>query len=73
MAIAYQPVTAPDPITTRPTHHWRVRATVAVDVPSRASTTIRLLGLLAATALSIALAVAVVAGAALFAVMSYSG
>ena len=73
MAIAYQPVTAPDPISTRPTPQWRVHRVGTVDLPSRGSTTVRLLGLLAATALSIALGVALVAGAALFAVMSFAG
>jgi hypothetical protein len=73
LAIAYQPVTATDPISTRPTGQWRVYRVGTIDVPSRASTLVRLLGLLGATALTIALAAALVAGAALFAIMSYSG
>jgi hypothetical protein len=73
LAIAYQPVTTPDPISTRPAGQWRVYRVGTVDVPSRGSTLMRLVGLLGVTALTIALAVAVVAGAALFAIMSYSG
>jgi hypothetical protein len=73
LAIAYQPVTATDPISTRPVPQWRVYRVGTVDVPTRRATLIRLVGLLGATALTIALAVAVVAGAALFAIMSYSG
>jgi hypothetical protein len=78
LAIAHQPVTAPDPISTRPPDQrppdqWRVYRVGTVDVPSRASTLVRLVGLLGATALTIALAVALGAGAALFAIMNFSG
>ncbi len=78
MAIAYQPVTAPDPIYTRPistrpdsrrSQHGRV----AVEAPSRAWTTVRILGLVAATSMCVALAIAVVAGTALFALLNFAG
>jgi hypothetical protein len=73
VAIAHQPVTAPIRITTRPTRS-RVRyGTAAVRGPARAWTVIRLAALVAATALCVALAVAVVVGSALFALLSFAG
>lgn len=71
MAIAHQPVTTPIRITTRPTRA-RVRyGAVAARGPARAWTVIRLVTLVAATALCVALAVAVV-GSALFSLLNFA-
>ena len=78
MAIAYQPVTAPDPISTRPAGSRRPYRVVpyrmvAADRPGRLWTAVRIVTLVAATALCVALATAVVAGAALFALLNFAG
>ena len=78
MAIAYQPVTAPDPIlarpiSTRPDSRRSKHGRVAVELPSRSWTAVRILGLLAATAVCVAIAIAVVVGAALFALLNFAG
>jgi hypothetical protein len=72
VAIAHQPVTAPIRITTRPTR-VRVRyGAVAVRGPARTWTIARIVALIAATAMSVALAVAVVVGSALFALLNFA-
>jgi hypothetical protein len=78
VAIAYQPVTAPDPISTRPAGSRRPYRVVpyrmvATDRPGRLWTAVRIVTLVAATALCVALATAVVAGAALFALLNFAG
>jgi hypothetical protein len=78
VAIAYQPVTAPAPISTRPAparRPYRVvpYRMVAADRPARLWTAVRIVTLVAATALCVALATAVVAGAALFALLNFAG
>lgn len=74
MAIAYQPVMAPERISTRPARPRRVLVrTVPVAVPTRAWTTARIAGLIAATALCVALATAIVVGSAFFALLNLAG
>ena len=72
MAIAYQPVTAPQPISTRPRRAPRA-GTVPIELPSRAWTTARIIALVAATAFCMALATAVVVGTAFFALLNLAG
>jgi len=77
VAIAYQPVTAPDPIyarpiTTRPDSRRSKHGRVEVELPSRAWTTVRILGLVAATAMCVAILGAVVVGTALFTLLNYA-
>jgi hypothetical protein len=64
---------APTPASARPSRPRSSHRLVGVDPPSRAWTAARIIGLVAATALGTALAIAVVAGAALFALMSFAG
>ena len=79
MAIAYQPVTAPTPTSTRPPPSWqpaRSRRTyrrVTADRPRRLWTAARIVVLVVATALCVALAGAVVFGSALFALLNFAG
>ena len=78
MAIAYQPVTAPDPISTRPAGSRRPFQVVpyrmvAADRPGRLWTAFRIVALVAATAFCVALATAIVAGSALFALLNFAG
>jgi hypothetical protein len=78
VTITYQPVTAPAPISTRPATSRRPYRVVpyrmvAADRPGRVWTAVRIVTLVAATALCVALAVAVVAGAALFALLNFAG
>ena len=78
MAIAYQPVTVPDAISTRPAGSRRPYRVVpyrmvAADRPGRLWTAVRIVTLVAATALCVALATAVVAGTALFALLNFAG
>jgi hypothetical protein len=77
VAIAYQPVTAPDPIyarpiSTRPDSRRSQHGRVAVELPSRAWTTLRIVGLVATTAMCVAILSAVVVGTALFALLNYA-
>jgi len=71
VAIAHQPVTTPIRITTRPSRPVRYGAGTARG-PARVWTVIRLVSLVAMTALCVAVAVAVVIGSALFALLSFS-
>ena len=78
VAIAYQPVTAPDPISTRPAGSRRPFRVVpyrmvAADRPGRLWTAVRIVTLVAATAFCVALATAIVAGTALFALLNFAG
>jgi hypothetical protein len=73
VAIAHQPVMAPTPVSTRPSRPQSRYRLAEVDTRSRASTAARIVGLVAATAFGVALATALVAGAALFALMTYAG
>jgi len=74
VTITYQPVTARERIATRPARPRRVLVrTVPVAVPSRVWTTARILGLVAATALCVALATALVLGSAFFALLKLAG
>ena len=72
MAIAHQPVMTPDPVRSRPIRLRRA-GTLPDDRPSRAWTATRIFGLLLATASCVALATAVVAGTALFALLNAAG
>lgn len=72
MAIAHQTVTAPVRITTRPDRRRNTHGRVAFVVPSRAWTTVRLVGLVGATAMCVAMATAVVVGTALFALLNFA-
>ena len=73
MAIAYQPVMAPTPVSTRPALPRGPHGLVPVDLPSPAWTAARIVGLVAATAFCVALAIAVVTGAALFTLLNFAG
>ena len=73
MAIAHQPATTADPVSTRPALPPRPREHTLVAVPPRGLTAIRLMALLAATAVCVALVTAVVAGTALFAILNFGG
>ena len=73
MAIAYQPATTPEPLPARPAVRRSPHERVPVDLPPRAFTAARILGLLAATALCVAVATAIVAGTALFAILNFAG
>ena len=77
MSIAYQPAMTAEPVRTRPisTHPEPGRAGsphtfVLVEEPARAWTIVKIVGLVALTALSAALATAIVLGGALFAVLN---
>jgi hypothetical protein len=70
VAIAHQPVMAPAPVSTRRSRPRTSHRLVAVDLRSRAWTAARIVGLVAATAFAVALATAVVAGTALFALLN---
>jgi hypothetical protein len=71
MAIAYQPAMTPDPIRARSVLPRSPHGLVPVNLPPRAWTFARLAGLLAATAVCVALVSAVVAGAALFTLFNF--
>jgi len=73
VAIAHQPVMAPTRVLARPSRPRTRYRLGAVDRRSRVSIAARIVGLVAATAFGVALATAVVAGAALFALMTYAG
>lgn len=70
MAIAYQPAMTPDPVSARPERRRGPHELIAVDLPPKSWTALRLGALLAATAICVALATAIVAGTALFAVLN---
>lgn len=73
MAIAHQPATTADPVSTRPELPGRPRGHTLVALPARSLTVVRLAALLVATAGCVALATAIVAGAALFAILNFGG
>jgi hypothetical protein len=73
VAIAHQSVTAPQSLRARPAPPQIRPASVGVFRTPRTWTTVRLLGLVLATALGVALATAVVAGTALFALLNFAG
>ena len=70
MVIAYQPATTPDPVSARPAFPRGPHELVRVDRPRRSWTALRLTALVAATAICVALATAIVAGTALFALLN---
>ena len=70
VAIAHQPVMAPTPVSTRRSLPRIPHGRSMVDLPPRAWTAARIVGLVAATALCAALAIALVGGTALFALMN---
>ena len=69
-AIAYQPVMVPTRVWTRPARPRVWYRRMVARRPSRAWALVRLVGLVVATALGAALVTALVAGAALFALMT---
>jgi hypothetical protein len=73
MAIAHQPAMTAAPDSTRPALPRRPRGLELVDLPPRSWTVARLLGLLVATAVCVALATAIVGGTVLFAVLNIGG
>lgn len=73
LTIAYQPATAPDPVSARPVLPRGPHELVPVRLPRRGFTSARLAGLLAATAVCVALATVVAAGILLFALVNYRG
>jgi hypothetical protein len=73
VAIAHQSVTAPLPLRTRPAPSPVRYASVGVVRTRRTWTAVRLIGLVAATAIGVALATAVVIGTALFALLNFAG
>ena len=70
MAIAQQPAMTTEAITTRPQFPRSPHELVATDATPRAWTVAKILGLVALTAIGAALATAIVAGVALFALLS---
>jgi hypothetical protein len=73
VAIAHQSVTAPITLRTRPApSHTRYASAAGVGT-HRTWTTVRLVGLVLATAMAVALATAIVAGTALFALLNFAG
>jgi hypothetical protein len=62
---------APVPVSTRPSPPRRAHRLATVDLPARAWTAARIVGLVAATAFGVALATAVVVGTALFALLNF--
>jgi hypothetical protein len=73
VTIAYQPVTTQQEIPARPPLPRRPHGLVPVDLPSRASTATRIVGLVAATSMCMALVIAFVAGMALLALVNFAG
>jgi hypothetical protein len=73
MAIAHQPAMTTDPVSTRPALPPRPREHALVALPPRLLTAVRLVALLAATAVCVAVVTAVVAGTALFAILNFGG
>jgi hypothetical protein len=73
VAIAHQSVTAPVILRTRPAPRHVRYASVAVVRTPRTWTTVRLVGLVLATAMGVALATAIVAGTALFTLLNFAG
>jgi hypothetical protein len=73
VTIAHQPVTAPAPVSTRPSLARIQYGRETDDLPPGAWTAARIVGLVAATACCAALATAVVVGTALFALMNVAG
>jgi hypothetical protein len=73
VAIAHQPAMRPEPVSTRPALPRNRHALAPVDLPPRGWTGAHIVGLLAGTALCMALAAAVVAGSVLFAILNFGG
>jgi hypothetical protein len=73
VTIAYQPATTPERITVRAAPRRGPHDVVRVEMEPRSWTALRLAGLVAATAIGVAVLTAIVAGTALFAVLNFGG
>jgi hypothetical protein len=73
VAIAYQPAMTADPISARPALPRGPHRLVAVTRPRRGWTATRLAVLVAATAVGVALTIAIVVGAGMFALANLAG